>query len=127
MSPIEKALAHELKSLRSIDQLTEYGKGALSLAERLEAVLTPPAEEGGAVGSSYRSDLNSGRMPEWQAKLESACLLVEGVIDEVYECIGEDGQFDNAAQDGALNEKLRLAVRLIREEYPKPPTEGGRG
>lgn len=38
---LREALERELKSLRSIDQLTEYGKGALSLAERLAALKEP--------------------------------------------------------------------------------------
>lgn len=70
------------------------------------------------MASSYRDDLNRGGMREWQEKLEKAIALVQEVRDAIWECIGSDGQFDNAADDGALSEKLGLAIRFIREELP---------
>lgn len=71
------------------------------------------------MGSSYRSDLNGGRMREWETKLRRAIVLLQEVKDEIWECVGSDGQFDNAADDGALAEKLGLAQRFISEELPK--------
>ena len=71
------------------------------------------------MGSSYRDDLNCGHMPEWEAKLRQAI----GIIREVSECIGSDGQYDNAADDGALREKLWEAMSIIRRELPMTPEE----
>lgn len=71
------------------------------------------------MGSSYRGDLNAGRMKDWEEKLCVACNNIEAVCKEIWEGIGGDGQFDNAADDGALQEKLALAKRLIEEELPK--------
>lgn len=70
------------------------------------------------MGSSYRSDLNcgSGNTKDWAEKLSEACLLIEQVRKEVSDCIGSDGQFDNAAEDGALQEKLGLAQMFLMDE-----------
>lgn len=70
------------------------------------------------MGSSYRSDLNAGRMPEEEAKLREAVRIVEEVRKGWWEFVGEDGQVDNAADDGGLIATLGIAVRLIREELP---------
>jgi hypothetical protein len=70
------------------------------------------------MGSSYRSDLNSGRMTDWEAKLRQATTLVKEVISDVWECIGSDGQSDNAADDGGLAERLGIAVGFIEGELP---------
>ena len=72
------------------------------------------------MGSSYRQDLNGGSMKEWEHKLREACRLIDEVRDDISDCIGEDGQFDNAADDGALREKLWIARRFIEEELPTP-------
>lgn len=71
------------------------------------------------MGSSYRQDLNSGMCPKWEKNLRDACTLIQGVIDDLYEVTGSDGQFDNAADDGALRQQLYLAKRFILEELPK--------
>lgn len=75
------------------------------------------------MGSSYRDDLNRGFMPDWENTLREALRLIGGIADAVGECIGEDGQFDNAADDGALREKLWEAMAIIRAELPMTPEE----
>lgn len=70
------------------------------------------------MGSSYRSDLKRGGMPDWEAPLREAVRLVRIVIGEVWETIGGDGQYDNAADDGGLAERLGIARRLIEGELP---------
>ena len=75
------------------------------------------------MASSYRSDLKSGSMREWESKLRQAIGLIESVADEVWECIGSDGQFDNAADDGELRGTLCEAVELLRAELPMTPGE----
>lgn len=77
------------------------------------------------MGSSYRSDLNRGHMPGWEYRLRTACKAIASVIDEVQDCIGDETQYDNAAADGALAEKLGLAKRLIEEELPKQVGDSG--
>lgn len=67
------------------------------------------------MGSGYfplQSDDESGQ------KLAEAARLVQEVIELFRESIssGEDGQFDNAASDGASLALLGLTARLIREE-----------
>jgi len=69
------------------------------------------------MASSYRQDLKSGRMKEWEEPLREAIAKIEFVIEEVYEC--DSGQSDNAKDEGALAEKLYLAKRFIEEELPK--------
>ena len=71
------------------------------------------------MGSSYRSDLRNGHMTKWEEKLRLSVKLIEEVQDEIYETIGSDGQFDNAADDGALSEKLGIAKQFILDELPK--------
>lgn len=71
------------------------------------------------MGSSWRSDLNSGRMPEWEVDLRKAVALVRSVQCRVYEVIGENGQYDDAADDGGLAERLGIAVGFIEGELPK--------
>ncbi len=71
------------------------------------------------MGSSYRSDLNGGQMKEWEGKLRQAVALVREVENEVYETIGSDGQYDNAADDGGLVERLGIAIQFIEGELPK--------
>ena len=75
------------------------------------------------MGSSYRTDLNNGRMPEWEASLREAIAIIDKVADDVSGTIGDDGQYDNAADDGALAEALRQAIRTIRAELPMTPQE----
>jgi hypothetical protein len=57
-------------------------------------------------------------MPEWETSLREAISLIDAVADSVSTCIGSDGQFDNAAQDGALRESLWDAANIIRELIP---------
>lgn len=76
------------------------------------------------MGSSYRDYLNRGSMKEWEAKLRQAIVLVEEVRDDLYDNLGSDGQYDNAADDGALGEKLWIAIRFIKEELPKDEEAG---
>jgi hypothetical protein len=75
------------------------------------------------MGSSYRDDLNRGYMPEWETKLRQAITLIQEVSEAVSECVGSDGQFDNAADDGALREKLWGAMAIIRAELPMTQEE----
>lgn len=75
------------------------------------------------MGSSYRDDLNNGHMPEWETKLRSAIKLIDEVYEDLWECTGSDGQFDNAADDGALRGKLADAMQIIRGELPMTPEE----
>lgn len=75
------------------------------------------------MGSSYRDDLNRGSMPEWEAKLRQAIALIGEVYDDLWECIGSDGQFDNAADDGELRGNLARAAEMIRAELPVTPEE----
>ena len=75
------------------------------------------------MGSSYRDDLNSGYMPDWETKLRSAIKLIDEVCEELWECTGSDGQFDNAADDGALRGKLAGAAQILRAELPLTPEE----
>ena len=74
------------------------------------------------MGSSYRQDLNNGMMPSWEKELRKAVAILSTISADILECIGSDGQFDNAADDGALREKLGLAKRLILEELPDEQT-----
>lgn len=71
------------------------------------------------MGSSYRSELKSGWVKEWEGPLREAIAIIDGVIARVSEVIGDDGQYDNAADDGGLIEKLYLAKRFILEELPE--------
>lgn len=75
------------------------------------------------MAGSYRGDLNSGHMPEWESELLEACIRIEGIVARVYAVAYEEDQTDNAADDGGLAEKLSLAARLVREELPKRPKE----
>ena len=70
------------------------------------------------MGSSYRSDLNGGSMREWEEKLRDAHRLIKQVRDEVSSNCGEDGQFDNAADDGALYGRLGVCLEIIAGELP---------
>lgn len=70
------------------------------------------------MGSSYSSDLRNGMMPEWENNLRQAISLISVVSDSVSECIGDNGQFDDAAQDGALLETLQQAIDILRETIP---------
>jgi hypothetical protein len=75
------------------------------------------------MGSSYRNNLRSGYCKNWESKLRQATNLIREVLDEHSECIGDDGQFDNAADDGGLREMLWLAIRFIEEELPAQKKE----
>lgn len=72
------------------------------------------------MGSSFRSDMRSGGMEEWETPLRQACAIIRNIEDRVYRCIGDNGQYDDAGDDGALAEKLAIARRLIEEELPAP-------
>lgn len=74
------------------------------------------------MGSSYRSDLKSGGNKEWQEKLERAVQDVHSVIHDIYDACDESNQFDDAADDGALAQKLSIAVELIESELPNKRT-----
>lgn len=76
------------------------------------------------MGSSYSSNLYRGGMKEWADKLNSAIKLIEEVRDAVNETIGDDGQYDNAAADGALSQSLSYAIRFIEEQLPKKDRKG---
>lgn len=75
------------------------------------------------MGSSYRDDLNRGSIPDWEAKLRQSVTLIREVIADIREVIGSDGQFDNAADDGALLERLGIAVDFVLGELPPAKTE----
>lgn len=68
------------------------------------------------MGSSYASDLGSGRMPEQEAKLREAVRLVREVIAEWRDF--DHDQFDNAAQDGEFRADLGHAIRFIEDYLP---------
>lgn len=68
------------------------------------------------MGSSYRTDLLCGRMPRQERKLRAAINLIDAVQAEWDDLIGDDGQFDNAADDGAFCEVLRIARSLLEGE-----------
>jgi hypothetical protein len=70
------------------------------------------------MGSSYRSSLNNGSMRDWEKSLREAISLIITVTDELSDTIGDDGQYDNAADDGALSANLWTAIDLIRSELP---------
>lgn len=78
------------------------------------------------MGSSYASDLRSGRMPEQETKLREAVRLVRGVIDEWFEFMRGEDQFDNAADDGALVAELGQAIRFIEDNLPDPARKSAR-
>mgnify|MGYP001564777209 CR=1 FL=1 len=71
------------------------------------------------MGSSYRQDLNNGQAKGLEFSLKEAVRLIEEVREELYRTIGDDGQFDNAADDGRLLERLLIARDLIQDELPK--------
>ena len=75
------------------------------------------------MGSSYRSDLGLGCVKEWELPLREAVRLIRNVRAEIYTVIGEDGQYDNAADDGGLCEILGLVIRLIERELPAETVE----
>ena len=62
-------------------------------------------------------------MADWEQKLRKACALIEDVRNDIWETLGDDGQFDNAADDGGLREMLGLARHLILAELPETPRE----
>jgi len=71
------------------------------------------------MGSSYRSDLNLGHMKTWEIKLREAIKQIKEVIEEIYEYAGDDGQYDNAFDEGFLAGRLSIAIDIIRSELPK--------
>ncbi len=75
------------------------------------------------MGSSYRTDLNRGDMHNWEADLREAIRIIEHVADQVSDCLGDDGQSDNAADDGALCNLLWQAIKIIKAELPLLPEE----
>ena len=70
------------------------------------------------MGSSYSSDLRSGRMPECESRLRQALTLIESVAVDFRDFIGDTGQFDDAAEDGCTCEALRRAADEIRSLIP---------
>ena len=68
------------------------------------------------MASSYRSDLNRGYFSELEKPLEIAVAKIEEALD-LFSSYTSD-QTDNAEEDGALREKLRIARDLIEEELP---------
>jgi hypothetical protein len=71
------------------------------------------------MGSSYRADLRRGHVPEWEKPLREAVVLIQGVIKDSWDCLQDESQFDNAADDGAMRALLGVAVELIERELPK--------
>lgn len=77
------------------------------------------------MGSSYRQDLNRATGGPWAEKLYTAVGLIRDVQEEVYDIVGCDGQYDNAADDGALAALLGAAIQLIESEIPGYKRAGG--
>lgn len=73
------------------------------------------------MGSSYRSDLKAGQMPTEEAKLREAVRLIREVARDWWEYVGTDGQYDNAADDGGLIERLGIAADFVEGELPSTP------
>lgn len=74
------------------------------------------------MSGSLRSELHRGGLKSWAIKLKAAESLIGQVITEVYSGIGEDGQYDNAGDDGGLAERLSIAKQLISETMPTSKT-----
>ncbi len=72
------------------------------------------------MSSSYRTDLNMGRMKEWEEKLRQAVTLIKEVKKEVAEFSDGEGQYDNMYDDGVLAGKLAVAISVIEFELPLP-------
>jgi hypothetical protein len=70
------------------------------------------------MGSSYSAELRSGRVPEWEKSLREAMSLIDSVASSLSYRIGDNNQFDDAAEDGALRESLWNAMNLLREAIP---------
>lgn len=75
------------------------------------------------MSGSYRQELSDGFAPDWEAELREAVKRIRGVIHEVHDCIGQDGEYDNAADDGQLIGRLVAAVEIIESELPTPKEE----
>ena len=75
------------------------------------------------MGSSNRTDLKQGRVPQWEHELRLAISHIESVAAAAWNSAGDDGQYDNAADDGALCENLYSAAQLLRSELPKTREE----
>lgn len=71
------------------------------------------------MGGSYRQDFKNGRMKNWNKKLDMVVQLINDVIIEVQKTIGEDGQFDNAFDDGGFCERLIIARDLVNNTLPE--------
>lgn len=71
------------------------------------------------MGSSYRQDLNGGRMKDWETKIRQAATLVDEVRSELLEWSSDGDQTDNASDDGALSERLGIVESLLLDEVPK--------
>ena len=79
------------------------------------------------MGSSYRTDLRRGSMAEAEAGLRTCVRILGETIAEWQMYIGDDGQYDNAADDGGLIERLEIARDLIADTIPRstlPPYNG---
>lgn len=67
------------------------------------------------MGSSYSSDLRSGQPREKWAALVVARQAVGEVAEWLAGTAGDDGQFDNAAADGAVLGKLEVAQDILHD------------
>lgn len=70
------------------------------------------------MGASDRQMLKGGMWPEMESRLRDVSDRLGGCISEVYDGAMEEDQTDNAADTGALAEKLSIARRFILEELP---------
>lgn len=73
------------------------------------------------MGASYSEMLRGGRMPDWEAKLRQATERIIAVREDVLQGIGDDGQYDNAGDEGGLAERLWIAAELIEDALPPTP------
>ncbi len=77
------------------------------------------------MGSSYRSDLKCGDMPEWEKPLRAAVATIKEVSRDVFDSACSHGESENAADDGALSSRLDLACELIESELPTSEPDNG--
>ena len=70
------------------------------------------------MGSSLRQDFNNGSIPEWEWKIKEAAALIREVIESSYAASDGESQFDNASDDGAFRERLKICVDLLKSELP---------
>lgn len=75
------------------------------------------------MGASDRQMLKGGMWPEMEAELRLIATRLNSCISDIYGGAMEEDQTDNAADTGALAEKLSIARRFILEELPDPEPE----